>query len=62
MQAGTLEDVKTGKVDMAWVGARAFDTVGVTSFQALVAPLLIDSYDLEAKVFNEGCLSRCWRR
>jgi len=53
-EAGTLEDVKTGKVDMAWVGARAFDTVGVTSFQALVAPLLIDSYDLEAKVFNEG--------
>ena len=53
-EAGTLEDVKTGKVDMAWVGARVFDTVGVTSFQALMAPLLIDSYDLEAKVFAEG--------
>ena len=53
-EAGTLEDVKAGKVDMALVGARAFDTVGVTSFQALVAPFLIDSYDLEAKVFEEG--------
>ena len=53
-EAGTLEDVKAGKVDMALVGARAFDSVGVTSFQALVAPLLIDSYDLEAKVFEEG--------
>ncbi len=53
-EAGTLEDVKADKVDMAWVGARAFDTVGVTSFQALLAPLLIDSYDLEAKVFEEG--------
>ena len=53
-EAGTLEDVKAGKVDMAWVGARAFDTVGVTSFQALVAPLLVDSYDLEAKVFEAG--------
>jgi TRAP-type transport system periplasmic protein len=53
-EAATLEDVKTGKVDMAWVGARAFDTVGVTSFQALVAPLLIDSYDLQAKVFQQG--------
>jgi TRAP-type C4-dicarboxylate transport system substrate-binding protein len=53
-EARTLEDVKTGKVDMAWIGARVFDTVGVESFQALVAPLLIDSYDLEGKVFEEG--------
>ena len=53
-EAGTLEDVKAGKVDMAWVGARALDTVGVKSFQALLAPLLVDSYDLEAKVFEEG--------
>ncbi len=53
-EAGTLEDVKADKVDMAWVGARAFDTVGVTSFQALLAPLLVDSYDLEARVFEEG--------
>ena len=53
-EAGTLEDVKAGEVDMAWVGARAFDTVGVKSFQALLAPLLVDSYDLEEKVFEEG--------
>lgn len=53
-EAGTLEDVKAGKVDMAWVGARVFDTVGVKSFQALVAPLLIDNYDLEEKVFEDG--------
>ena len=55
-EAGTLEDVKAGEVDMAWVGARAFDTVGVKSFQALLAPLLVDSYDLEAKVFEEGII------
>jgi TRAP-type C4-dicarboxylate transport system substrate-binding protein len=57
-EAGTLEDVKAGKVDMAWVGARAFDTVGVTSFQALVTPLLVDSYDLEGKVFEAGIPER----
>jgi TRAP-type C4-dicarboxylate transport system substrate-binding protein len=57
-EAGTLEDMRAGKVDLAWVGARAFDTVGVTSFQALVAPLLIDSYDLEAKVFEQGIPER----
>ncbi len=53
-EASTLEDVKAGEVDMAWVGARVFDTVGVKSFQALLAPLLVDSYALEAKVFEEG--------
>lgn len=57
-EAGTLEDMRAGKVDLAWVGARAFDTVGVKSFQALVAPLLIDSYDLEAKVFEQGIPER----
>jgi TRAP-type C4-dicarboxylate transport system substrate-binding protein len=61
-EAGTLADVQAGKVDMAWVGARAFDTTGVTSFQALVAPLLVDSYDLEAKVFEEGIPERMLER
>jgi TRAP-type C4-dicarboxylate transport system substrate-binding protein len=51
-EAATLKDLQAGKTDMAWVGARAFDTVGVSSFQALVAPLLIDSYELEAEVFE----------
>jgi TRAP-type C4-dicarboxylate transport system substrate-binding protein len=53
-ETATLDDVKSGKIEMASVGARAFDAVGVTSFQALVAPLLIDSYDLEARIFEEG--------
>jgi TRAP-type C4-dicarboxylate transport system substrate-binding protein len=53
-ERGTIEDVKAGKVDMAWVGGRVFDTLDVTSFQALLAPLLVDSYDLEEKVFESG--------
>lgn len=53
-EAGTLEDVEAGKVEMGWVGSRVFDTVGVTSFQALGAPLLVDSYDLEGAVFEAG--------
>jgi TRAP-type C4-dicarboxylate transport system substrate-binding protein len=57
-EAGTLEDLKAGKVDMGWVGARVFDTVGVKSFQALLAPLLVDSYDLEARVFEAGIPER----
>lgn len=50
----TVQDVKRGTVDMAWVGARAMDRVGVTSFQALLAPMLVDSYDLESSVFRAG--------
>jgi TRAP-type C4-dicarboxylate transport system substrate-binding protein len=53
-ERGTIEDVKAGKVDMAWVGARVFDRLDVTSFQALLAPLLVDSYDLEGRVFESG--------
>ena len=57
-EAGTIEDVKDGKVDLAWVGARAFDTVGINSFQALLAPMLIDSYDLQGSVFEAGIPER----
>jgi TRAP-type transport system periplasmic protein len=42
--------VAAGKADLGWAGARVFDTIGVTSFQALQAPMLIDSYALEQAV------------
>jgi TRAP-type C4-dicarboxylate transport system substrate-binding protein len=45
-----IADVKAGKADLGWVGARAWDGVGVSAFQALVAPFLIDSYALEERV------------
>ena len=46
-EAGTIADVRAGVVDLASVGVRAFDQVGLTSFQPLLAPLLIDSLELE---------------
>jgi TRAP-type C4-dicarboxylate transport system substrate-binding protein len=49
-----VRDVKRGKVELAWVGARVMDRVGVTSFQALLAPMLVDSYNLESSVFQDG--------
>jgi TRAP-type C4-dicarboxylate transport system substrate-binding protein len=57
----TIRDVKAGKVDLAWVGARAWDWVGVKSFDALVAPFLIDSLPLEQKVFAAGIPQRMLR-
>jgi TRAP-type C4-dicarboxylate transport system substrate-binding protein len=35
--------VSTGAVDLGWSGTRVFDTLGVNGFQALTAPMLIDS-------------------
>jgi TRAP-type C4-dicarboxylate transport system substrate-binding protein len=49
-----VEDVSTGEIDLGWVGTRVFDTMGVKSFQALTAPMLIDSYALENAVIHSG--------
>ena len=49
-----VHDVAAGEVDLGWAGSRVFDTLGVGSFQALTAPLLIDSYGLENAVIESG--------
>jgi TRAP-type C4-dicarboxylate transport system substrate-binding protein len=54
VEAAEIRDVRAGKVDMGWVGARALHQEGVTSFDALIAPLLVDSHDLQARVFEAG--------
>jgi TRAP-type transport system periplasmic protein len=54
----TVGDVRDDKVDLAWVGARVFDRVGVTSFQALLAPMLVDSQTLQEEVFTAGLPNR----
>jgi TRAP-type C4-dicarboxylate transport system substrate-binding protein len=48
----TVRDVGAGKADLGSVGTRVFDTLGVNSFQALTAPMLIDSYPLERAVLS----------
>src|SRR5215207_2055659 len=49
-----VRDVAAGEVDLGWVGSRVFDTLGVKSFRALTAPMLIDSYALENAVTESG--------
>jgi TRAP-type C4-dicarboxylate transport system substrate-binding protein len=41
-------------MDLAWTGSRVFDSLGVTSLQALSAPMLIDSYPLEEAVLDSA--------
>jgi TRAP-type transport system periplasmic protein len=45
-----VQAVSAGTVDLAVVGSRIFDTMGVRTFQALTAPMLIGSYALENAV------------
>jgi TRAP-type C4-dicarboxylate transport system substrate-binding protein len=53
-----VRDVAAHEVDLGWVGSRVFDTLGVKSFQALTAPMLIDSYALEDAVIESGVTAR----
>jgi TRAP-type C4-dicarboxylate transport system substrate-binding protein len=51
-ERGTITDVVHRDIDLALVGARAWDNAGVTSFRALVAPFLIDSFAYEQRVLE----------
>jgi len=57
-QRGLIGAVQAGQADLGWVESSAFDEVGVTTLQPLVAPFLIDSYELEGKVFDSGLPER----
>jgi TRAP-type C4-dicarboxylate transport system substrate-binding protein len=49
-----VRGVAAGTFALGFVGTRIFDTLGVKSFQALSAPMLIDSYPLERAVIGSG--------
>jgi len=42
--------VEAGDYDLGWIGARAWDELGVTSFQALQAPFLVSNYPLLERI------------
>ena len=54
-ERGVVEDVRDGRAQLGIVGVRVWDMMGVTSFQALLAPFLVDSLALERAVV-EGAL------
>jgi TRAP-type C4-dicarboxylate transport system substrate-binding protein len=57
-EKATLDDLRRGEVPLASVMSRAFDEVGVTSFQPLAAPFLIDSIELEQRVLKSEVAER----
>lgn len=57
-EKGTIDDVANGAVDLAWVGTRAFDLTGETALQALTAPLLVDSNELQQAIIDSDLPAR----
>src|SRR5262249_39411918 len=51
-ETGLIRDVQRGNAQLGVSASRAFDTVGISSFQALQAPFLIDNIALEQKVLD----------
>jgi TRAP-type C4-dicarboxylate transport system substrate-binding protein len=49
-EAGVIQLVKGGKADLGLAASRAWDTQGITSFQALQAPVFIDNDALAVAV------------
>jgi TRAP-type C4-dicarboxylate transport system substrate-binding protein len=49
-----IRAVQAGRFDLGWVGARAWDEVGIKSFTALQAPFLITSKRLLDRVASSG--------
>ena len=47
-----IDDVAAGTYDVAWVAPRPWHARGVTSFDALIAPFLVDSYALQDAVLD----------
>jgi TRAP-type C4-dicarboxylate transport system substrate-binding protein len=57
-EPATIRDVRHGDADLALVGARAWDLAGVKSFRPLVAPFLIDSLPLQARVVRSPLMKQ----
>jgi TRAP-type C4-dicarboxylate transport system substrate-binding protein len=57
-ERGIVEDVRAGRSELGVVGARVWDTLGVTSFQPLVAPFLVDSLQLEQRILESPLAAR----
>ncbi len=53
-----VEAVASGDLNLGLVGARAFAAMGVTDFDALTAPMYIDTYPLQGAVLTSGIPDR----
>ncbi len=57
-EQSTIVDVQNDVYDLALVGARAWDAAGVKSFNALVAPFLVDTYAIQRHALESSIAER----
>jgi TRAP-type transport system periplasmic protein len=57
-ETGLIGDVRAGKADLGAAGSEAWASVGVSSFRALNAPLLINSYALQDRVLRSPVIGQ----
>jgi TRAP-type C4-dicarboxylate transport system substrate-binding protein len=58
VEARTIHMVQDGQFDLGWVGARAWDELGVKSFEALQAPFLVGSKSLLDRIVKSPMASQ----
>ncbi len=58
IEAQVVDRVASGSVDIGFVGTRTWAGQDVHAFDALQAPFLIDSYELQQAVLEGGSLRR----
>ena len=51
-ESAIIDDVAAGTYDLGWAAPRPWHATGVTTFDALMAPFLIDSYALQRAVLE----------
>ncbi|MDP3207981.1 MAG: hypothetical protein Q8M65_02430, partial [Rhodoglobus sp.] len=52
-----VASVADGSADLGWFGTRVLGDLGVTAAAALTAPLLVDSYELQAAVLGSSAVT-----
>jgi TRAP-type transport system periplasmic protein len=53
-----VDAVKSGELDLGFVGTRAISALGAPSFDALTAPMLVDSYALQQAIMDSDIPDR----
>jgi TRAP-type transport system periplasmic protein len=53
-----VSEVQQGRVDIAFIPVRTWHGLGVRSFDALIAPLVVDSYGLEREILASELTSK----
>lgn len=53
-ESRVIADVRAGTIELGWVGVRVLDANGFDGFQPLLAPFLVDSYELQSRLFKDG--------